>query len=284
MKEFHILTVGNSLLSNYKRKHSDLQDVKMGDEEFWGRKLKDPSFFRSLLNFLRESPKDHSAEMNSLVSYAEYRGIKLQDISVYLTGTKTASNAIIQNVLMSYLKELEVEVLSPKEVEGLPLLAHEEEIAREFEKDLSNLLDTLLRLAKKKKEEGYKVVFNPTGGYKPHVITCAFAGFLTQSEIYYIHEELRQLIIIPPMFYFPREGEMKVLELLEEAKAPVRGKEFEKIMARYGKAIDRLSEYGLVEFETKPGEAPYGIKITPRGTWALDYYRKLTRLEVKVKE
>ena len=282
MKEFHIITVGNSLLSNFIRSKEEYKDVKMGDEKFWGRKYEDSSFFREVLEFLKKDPRKHSAEMNSLLAYIEKRKIKPQDITIYLSGTKTASNEIIQNALIAYLKETGIETLSPKEVSGLPLLPHEKFVAAEFQKDLSNLLDTFLSLARKKKSEGYKVAFNPTGGYKPHVITCAFAGFLTQSEVYYIHEELRELIILPPMFYFPREGEITLLKKLS-GKGPVRGKKFEEIMEDYEKNIDRLVEYGLVELESRPGEGPFGIKITSRGKWALDYYEKLTEIEVKVR-
>ncbi len=283
MKEFHILTVGNSLISNFQKVNPQIRDVKMGDEGFWEAKYRDRSFFLSLLDFLREDPHRHSAETNSLLHYSRERKIKLQDISVYLSGTKTASNNIVLNVLMAYLKELQVEVYSPKEVQGLPLSSHEDLIVKEFERDISNLLDTFLILARRKKQEGYRVVFNPTGGYKPHVIVCAFAGFLTQSEIYYIHEELNQLVIIPPLFYFPRHGEFELLEKLERGKSPLKGKDFEKILSLYPHAVERLAEYGLVELEAKPGQPPFGIKITSKGKWAIDYYRQMTEIDVNVK-
>jgi len=56
-----------------------------------------------------------------------------------------------------------------------------------------------LRIGEEKKEKDYKVVVNPTGGFKAHVIAAAIAGFFLRSEVYYIHEEFKELAVLPPL-------------------------------------------------------------------------------------
>lgn len=169
------------------------------------------------------------------------------------------------------MKEIQFTIYSPKEVSGYFLESekYSEEYAREeFLKDTSLLIDRLIYLAEKKKQEGYKVVFNPTGGLKAHVIACAVSGFLTNCPVYYIHEEFNDVIKLPPGFYLPKGKELELLELLKDKK-PISGYEYQKIEDEYSDEIERLELYGLLEREKDDAGKYFRTRITNRGHYLL---------------
>lgn len=272
--EFHIITVGNSLIVNYQ-KSTDNPKIKtagMGDE-IWSELFKNPSFLKGVYDFLQDSPRERSAELNSFLRYCEERKIKPQICEIYLCGTQTASNEIALTTIEKYFKELGCTIYSPPQFPGYfdkPL----EIAANEFTKGLTDMLDRFIYLASKKKKDGHKVVFNPTGGFKAHVITSALAGFFTGCEVCYIHEEFKDIIIFPPLFYLPRGNELNVLEALSDKK-PKSGMEFDKFTDKYGDEVDRLEHYGLAEIEQDESGKSYRIRITNKGLWAYGYLREL---------
>ncbi|MDL1955900.1 MAG: putative CRISPR-associated protein [Candidatus Desulfofervidus auxilii] len=260
-KEFHLITVGNSLIANYQKNIDDskVKNAGMGDE-IWLEVINDSSFFKKIYDFLSEKPRERSAELNSFLKYCEKHSINPATCEIYLSGTQTASNEIALRTIEKYFKEgLNCAMYSSPQFPGYfdrPL----ETAADEFIKGLTDILDRFIYLASKKKKEGYKVVFNPTGGFKAHVITSALAGFLTGCEVYYMHEEFKDIIKFPPLFYLPRGNELKVLEMLSDKKTKS-NKEFEELINKYADEINRLEHYGLVEVERG------GIRITNKGIW-----------------
>ncbi len=274
-KEFHIITVGNSLIGHFKNKKVDnypvIKEARMGDD-VWERMLDDPSFIDAVYNFLCENPSGYSAELRYLFKYREKKEINLSDCEIYLAGTKTASNEIVVRVLTRFLKNQGVNAFYTF---SLPGYFHRDYEIRvdEFVKGLSEMLDKFVYLARKKKDEGYKVIFGAVGGFKAHVVVCALAGFLTGSEVYYIHEEFNDLIGFPPLFYLPKRKEMEVLKILSDKK-PISGKECEDLLNKYPEEIDWLNFYGLVDIETNEFGKRFRIKITNIGLWALRYLEK----------
>jgi putative CRISPR-associated protein (TIGR02619 family) len=277
MKEFHIITVGNSLIANFQKftENKEIKEAKMGDEEFWGKKLEDRKFLEEMYGFLKESPTERSAEANSLNAYMRKYNVPKEEIEIYLSGTKTSSNEIALETINRYLREVGFSVLVPKQVEGyFPKAEFDERIAvEEFEKDLSSLLNSFVYLAKRRREEGYKVLFNPTGGFKAHVAICAFAGFITESLVYYIHEEFKEVIVFPPLFYLPQKREMELLEKLRD-KVPRSGSGYTEIVNEFPVEVERLIEYGLVKETEDEFGKPFRIQITDRGVWAYDYLKE----------
>lgn len=275
-KQFHIITVGNSIITNFQKRsnlESSIKNAKEGDK-IWDELIKDKAFLNKVFEFVMFAPKENSAEINTFERFLEKTGVKHSSCLIYLCGTKTASNEIAKSVLERYLKEKGCELLNPKEVSGYfwEMNFSEEVAGEEFTRGISELLDTFLRIATKKKEEGYKVVFNPTGGMKPHVITCALAGFMTASPVYYIHENFQELVILPPLLYLPRGREIDVLRKLKEDKY-LSGIEYEKFRSGREDEIERLDLYGLVEIETdeKTGK-DYRIKLTNKGKFIARLY------------
>lgn len=275
-KQCHIISVGNSIITNYQKKGEDkfIKDLKTADPA-WAQLLDDKTFLDRIFSFLNENPRERSAEINSFTGYCEKKKVNPSDCLVYLSGTKTPINEIAVRTLERYFKD-KVSLLTPKEVSGYFLEKEiDESIAvDEFKKGISELLDTLLRIAMKKKKEGYEVVFNPTGGMKPHVITCALAGFMTGSEIYYIHEEFEKndIVILPPLLYLPRGKEILLLRKLKNGE-PVSGEEYEELKREYSDELSRLDTYGLVEIERDDRSGrDFRVKITSKGKFIIGLY------------
>ena len=102
MKEFHIISVGNSLLSNFKNKNEELKSISFSDEEKWRKYLDNPAFLEEVYNFLSENPHRNYAKLNSFLSFIE--GESGENIHTYLIGTNTALNNIYKYAIDRYLK------------------------------------------------------------------------------------------------------------------------------------------------------------------------------------
>lgn len=278
MKQFHIISVGNSLLTNFKNKREDLKNIPFSDEEKWKEYLDDSYFLNELYNFLFENPRQNSAELNSLL---RFKGENKENIHIYLIGTNTVSNNICKYAIERYLKENGFILYTPKEVSGYfwESTYYDEKFARkEFIKNMGELLDRIIYLVGKKQEEGFEVFVNPTGGFKPHVIASALAGFLTGCKVYYIHEEFKEIIEFPRLFYLPRGKEIELLEILSD-KRPKSGKEFDNLSKSYENEIERLKIYGLLEIEKDEYGKEYRIKITERGFL---FYKEIREIKKEV--
>ena len=271
-KEFHIITVGASIISNaQKQKIAGLTgEEKVSDEKFWKEKLDDSKFINELVQFLNTDPKRNSAELNTFLRVVENKDPK--NINVYLVSTKTKIGELCKIVLERFLKECKYTIFTGVEISGYfwESTVYDETFAKdEFKRDISELLDRLIYLAIKKKEEGFKVYFNPTGGLKAHVIACALAGFLTGCEVYYMHEEFKDVVNLPLLFYLPKGKEVELLQLLSDKK-PRSGKEFKDLKTQYENEIKRLEIYGLVEVEKDEFGQEFRIKITNKGKLIVD--------------
>lgn len=64
---------------------------------------------------------------------------------------------------------------------------------------LPSFLDVLYEYVKEGEQGNYKVVLNPTGGYKALVSPMTIVGLILGLEIIYLFEESEQLVTIPPM-------------------------------------------------------------------------------------
>lgn len=272
MKEFHIINVGASIITNYQKSDKKLKDKRLSDNEFWYKILEDKSQLDKIYEFVKKDPKKNSAELNAFLRKIEL--FKNKEIEVYFTGTKTPVNEICVRILERFVKEYGFTIYTSKEFPGYFMKTYAgEDKVKSFTKGISNMLDHLIKLAKKKIQDGYKVLFNPTGGFKAHVIACALAGFMTQSEVYYLNEEFNDLIVFPPLFYLPKGKEKELLEILFD-KEPPSGKECEDIIKDYSDEVDRLITYGLIEAEIDDINKIFRIKISNKGKLILKELKK----------
>jgi putative CRISPR-associated protein (TIGR02619 family) len=274
VKEFHIINVGASIITNYQKQKSILKEVKLSDNEFWIRILDNSEFMNDIYQFVNKDPKINSAELNAFFRKIEN---SKASIEVYFSGTKTPVNEICVRTLERYMKESGFSIYTPKEFHGYFLETYNgEDREKEFVKGISDMLDHLIRLAQRKKEEGYKVFFNPTGGFKAHVIACSLAGFMTQCEVYYLNEEFQDLITFPPLFYIPKGKELELLNILSDNKPRASSdSDFKRLIDNFNDEIQRLEFYGLIECEYDEFGKPYRIKIKKVGEFILSEIIKL---------
>lgn len=263
MREFHIISSGLSILSNAKNAGILPKEVKVADEDYWKMLLQNPLEIIKLKEFVKLDPYKNSAELNTFLRVVKNKNPN--EIEVYLFGTKTNSNELCRRVIEAYLKELGFRLYTPIEVSGYFWKARFDEkyAIDEFRKGISELLDRLIYLAKKKKEEGYKVYFNPTGGLKAHVIATALAAFLVDADVYYMNEEFNEVVFIPPLFYIPKGKEVDILQKLYK-NSYLSGKNAEDLYSAVPDEIERLKIYGFVTVEEEFSKV-YRIKITSKG-------------------
>lgn len=276
MKEFQIINVGTSIITNYMKSLNEADEIKkkqLSDNQFWEAKLSNAQFLQSIYTFVKEKPMERSAEINSFLR--KVSGSSNQ-IEVYFVGTKTPVNEICVRTLERFMKESGYTVYTPKEIPGYFMeTTYGEDRVKSFIEGMSDMLDHLIKIVEKKKEQAYRVYFNPTGGFKAHVITMAIAGFMTGCEVYYIHEEFQDIIIFPPLFYLPKGKEQKLLEiLLDKPGKFVTGKEFETLLSDFNEEMDRLASFGLTEYEFDENNRPSCIRITNKGKLIFNQLRE----------
>lgn len=266
MKEFHIINVGVSIITNFQKSdycQNEIKDAKLSNNDLWKQVLDDSKLMSEIYEFVKSNPKRNSAELNAFLRKIEDSN---NQIEVYFTGTKTPVNEICVRSLERYMKENGIVVYNPKEFPGYFLETYlGEDKRKNFVNGISEMLDHLIRLAEKKRKEGYIVYFNPTGGFKAHVISASLAGFLTFSEVYYINEEFNDLIVFPQLFYLPKGKEIHLLEILKD-RQPKSGKEYEKLEESFFDELDRLEIYGLVEREQDEEGKIFRVRITNKGS------------------
>lgn len=267
MKEFHIINVGNSLLSNFQKEIND--KTSQADNEYWKNMIDDVLFMNRIYEFLASSPERNSAELNTFLRVVKDK--EPSEVEVYLSGTNTYSNEICLRTIARYLKERGFKIYdNPVFPAYFREAKYDEKYARdEFVKGVAEMLDRFIYLVLRKKDEGYDVYINPTGGLKAHVIACALAGFLTGCKVYYMNEEFKEVVFLPELFYLPKGKETELLEILSN-KVPISGHEYNKLKQNYRDEIERLSIYGLVEVERDEQGKDYRIRITNRGSFFLN--------------
>lgn len=264
MKEFHIISSGVSILTNAQRAGVLPVEVRISDESYWKSILDEPTKIKEIKDFVSRDPYKHSAELNTFLRVIDGKNSK--DIEVYLFGTNTSSSELCRIVLEQILKEKGVKLYTPIEISGYFWEAQYDSnyAIDEFKKGVSELLDRLIALGRKKKEEGYKVFFNPTGGLKAHVIVTALAAFLIDADVYYMNEEFNDIVFMPHLFYLPKGGELKILEKLH-SESIVSGLEAQNLYNEMKNELERLSLYGLITLETNEEGIIYRIRITNKG-------------------
>lgn len=271
MKQFHIISVGTSIIRNARAQNViDFPSKSENDEMFWKQEIDEQNEIDKLIEFVRNDPRSHSAELNTFLRIVN--GISPEDVNIYFVWTNTFAGYLCKNVLEKFLTSLGYKIFTGKEVSGYfwesnyydPNYAKDE-----FARSISELFDRLIYLATKKKEEGFKVMFNATGGLKAHVIACSLAGFLTHSTVYYMNEDFSEVINLPISFYLPKGKELNILKELSEGKPKVII-ENNTFFETYTNEIERLENYGLIEVEMDEyDKKPFRIRITNRGKFLL---------------
>jgi len=135
--------------------------------------------------------KEHSAEIDSLLKRELCEGdwvVLLCSMTVdCLYSGLAVRKYLIKNELCS---KVDIEV-----VEGL-VEAKETNFGKV---GLPSFLNVLYEYVKKGEQNGYKVVLNPTGGYKSLFSAITIIGLIAGREIIYLFEKSDHLVTIPPL-------------------------------------------------------------------------------------
>ena len=118
-------------------------------------------------------------------------------------------------------------------------------------------------MAKQKHQEGFKIYFNPTGGFKAHVIMLGLASALTGFPFYYIHEEFKDVIEFYPLFLKLNQKEKELIEYLHRVKR-ISKNDAPQLFEKYRELIEQLANLGIFEIRTDETSL-FEVKITPLG-------------------
>lgn len=261
--EFHILTVGNSLLSHFQQQYPEFRRP-MHDHQFWEEVLDNRAYLEKLQAFLFENPARYSAEVNSVEAYLRRYHLQPHDVVLYIVGTLTPSNEFVRSAIIHYFKSQGFVHYTP---DSTPAFRPTESLDEHevFRRGLIRLLDHLVTVGRNAGEWARRLCFNPTGGYKAHVIVMGIAAFLTGGTLYYMHEEFREIIEFPPVFYYPTREELRSFIHFIESEDITR--EFDPDQMK------RWIDFGLVALEINggPAEKPR-MTLTPRGKLWLEFF------------
>lgn len=268
-KDLHVVTVGASLLGHAQRAQIAglSSSVKVSDEEEWKRFRDDPERMDQLRAFLAQAPQHHSAELNSFLRAVSKRQRRPDQVDVYPVGTQTAAGGVAAECVGKWLSNQGYGVMQGV-LPGAYFAdgpSHAEQAERLGE-GLVKMLEHLIDLAMRNAQNYERIFFNPTGGMKAHVITCALAGFLTGCQVYYMHDEFQDVVFLPPLFYLPNPTERGLLGTLADRKPRV-GPEYQSLEQKHGgETLDRLERFGLLVRERDPEtDRPYRVQITAKG-------------------
>ena len=248
--QFHIITCGTSILSNFNK----LEDRKI--DLFKIRSLKTSDFKwleikKHLLEFLKQDSRQNSAEINSLSYFLENNMVK----KLYLICTDTKEGKLCANVLQDYFQEVEgITDINFKEAKGFG--------TENFEKGLLEIRDTVLRLIKNHREK-YDIYLNATGGFKPESAVLILLGSLYQVPIYYIYETSRKLVFIPPFpILYIEEEYLKILQKLIDKPSGIRiNREINKFEQEHGGKLKYLEKIGAIGIKKREdGSKMYFIR------------------------
>lgn len=206
--EFHAILCGTSILLNFARKEKEKAE-ELGIEN-WARldiddkeqkraeesaKNKD-SIFNALYKALEKDPILYSAELNAFLNYCKNLDSRfIAKIFIYCTDTGTAflSASMIKEYLESHksidpISRMNIEDIRIKRLNGF---------TKDFNQGLINLLDSLASDIKDLRNR-YRICIAATAGFKPEVIYTSIISMLSKADIiYYIHESMRDLIMLP---------------------------------------------------------------------------------------
>ena len=191
MNQFHIVTVGISLLTNYaKASNLPLEKVLRRHKQ--------------LEEFIKADPRAACSEINSLEARTELLRKKNKGLAVTLVYSATAGqeSRLAARLIGNFLKVRGVEVAEIKLKDiGVPANPQTDpaEAARLAEAGLMRLYDTLEAHVQKlrKRHPDLEIAFNATGGFKAETAILYGLGCDLGIPVYYLHETYRVPIPLP---------------------------------------------------------------------------------------
>lgn len=208
MRHVHLVTVGISIINNYLRNYADEREkiILRDDKEVFKYCSPSTKLFLNVYEKVNLNPQRMSAELNAMWNYIQSRLVD----EVYLYSTDTGRGMFCAKQLQKYFYDqigIKAYVIRVSGF-GLPL---------QFEEGLVNLLDKISnKIVQLKRNPNNKIYLNATGGFKPeNAILYTIAALLQIDNIYYLHEESKQLVLLP---LIPISLNLKYKEMLKYIK------------------------------------------------------------------
>ncbi|WP_291767050.1 putative CRISPR-associated protein [Caldivirga sp. UBA161] len=263
-------TVGTSVLSNVEKNAGKLKSSRARDlfsnrskppsrlpvddelqELFRGISKPGNEVFDDVFNLIKSDPLTYSAELNTIVTYLNEYPAKahISEVLIILYPTDTGNSIFSSGVIKHYI---ESEPMDLRRRAGLPnstlISVDEPVVLRGFGKGiewfrvgLMDLMDKFTGRIIELRERGYRVVVNPTGGFKPESAYLTLIAMLAGAwRIIYSHESFREVVELPtlPVVIDPKYK----AALSQIAQGMSRG-----TLKELGVDVNDLEDKGLIE-------------------------------------
>ena len=221
-----VVTVGISLLRNFvfSKYREDIINkygmnswIKLRPEDGEQENVMSQAYsgsdvFNALLEYVINDPYSASAELNSFHNFERINGLKKEEQEIALYSTDTGNGWLCSMVLYEYLRKRGYRLLSE------PIKVNKFGWGPDFIDDaLSDLMDKLVRLIVNKKNAGYRIYINATGGLKPESAFLIISALLSGADsIYYMHQFYGDVAILPIIPLSIRQEYLRYLEYFRE--------------------------------------------------------------------
>jgi len=265
-------TVGTSILSNVE-KNLDKLALSQRSREIFGNRAKPPS--RLLINdelqgqferwaeeggdvledavkALSTDPAGFSAELNSIIAFLRSLPARhvINELRLQFYPTDTGTSRFCARAITEYLRRYGNEF---RGLTGIPtsaaLVVDDSVTLRGFGRDvdwfregLVDLMDKFVGRVIELRRGGYRVVVNPTGGFKPESAYLTLMAMLAGAwRVIYIHETFREIVELPmlPITIDPRY--VDALTQIMKGKGTSKG-----ILQQLGIDVEDLADKELV--------------------------------------
>lgn len=245
-RHLHIVPVGTSILMNYGWKNGDPLPPK-----------------DKLLTWLKESPRERSAELNGLLWFFE----KQQCTNVHLLATDTDACRLCRNVLSAFLIDKKINVTGVEAKDLLPASFEEARDHVTFEAAVCAFREKIFSVADRAKKRGEIVMINATAGLKSEVAVAALVAAELSVSAYYLHQSMTEPVFLPTAAV-----DDKALHLLRKLYRESRSSDSgpgEKVTKHYllrrEDDLLRLEREGLVKLSYKRDGEISNAKLTRYG-------------------
>ena len=180
MSRLLIVTVGTSLLTNRDDRPWSGWNGRSGDP------LPDAAAVETWL--ARTDPVQASAETNTLQAI----GVQDSDRLLFLH-----SDTPEGRFCSEWLQHFYADVMKCRDVAGRSLTALGYAHASFSQKGLKVLVQEAIKAVNQAREQALDPVFCATGGFKAEIAFLNLLGALLEVEVYYIHEQFREIVRLP---------------------------------------------------------------------------------------
>ena len=269
--KFAILsTVGTSVLSNVEKNADRLKGSRARD--LFSNKSKLPSrlpvddelqdlfrnmsrpgneVFDDVFNLVKSDPLTYSAELNTITTYLNKYPAKahISEVLIILYPTDTGTSIFSSWIIKHYIEAEPMDFRRRADLPNSTLIRVDEPVVLRgfgkgvewFKAGLMDLMDKFTGRIIELKGKGYRVVVNPTGGFKPESAYLTLIAMLAGAwRIIYSHESFREVVELPAL---PITIDPKYRESLSQVTQGVsRG-----VLEELGVDVNDLVDKGLIE-------------------------------------